>query len=176
MGMSAFYTSDLSASDLEKGSLETISQALKQGVNFFDTAEVYGWGTNETLLGKAIKEHGRDRFIVCTKFGFTKEWGMNSKPDHLKKVCDECLERLGIDCIDVYYQHRPDPDTPIEDTVAAMAELVKAGKVRALGLSEANVDLIRRAHKVHPISCYQVEYSLFSRDIEENGVLATCRE
>jgi aryl-alcohol dehydrogenase-like predicted oxidoreductase len=175
MGMSEFYgTRD----DAE--SIATIHQALDRGVTFLDTADIYGPYTNEELVGRAI--HGRrDAVVLATKFGIERDptnrmvRGINGRPDYVRAACDSSLRRLGIDTIDLYYQHRVDPAVPIEDTVGAMAELVRAGKVRHLGLSEAGVATIRRAHAVHPIAALQSEYSLWTRD-PEDGVLAACRE
>ncbi len=167
----------------EADAIRTLHRAIELGVDFFDTAEVYGPFTNEVLVGKALKPL-RDKVKIATKFGFAiaetidgpkQQPGLNSRPEHVKMVADESLRRLGIDAIDLFYQHRVDPDVPIEDTVGAMAELVRAGKVRALGLSEAGVATIRRAHAVHPIAAVQSEYSLWTRD-PENGVLDVCRE
>jgi aryl-alcohol dehydrogenase-like predicted oxidoreductase len=167
----------------EAKSIETLRRAVDLGVTFFDTAEVYGPFDNEILLGKAL-EGLRDKVVIATKFGFTFDkkrdgpspiTGLDSRPEHVKEVADASLKRLGIDVIDLFYQHRVDPQVPIEDTVGAMAELVRAGKVKALGLSEASAATIRRAHKVHPIAAVQSEYSLWTRDPEAE-VLATCRE
>jgi aryl-alcohol dehydrogenase-like predicted oxidoreductase len=174
MGMSDFY----GPAD-ERQSIVAIHRAIDIGVTLLDTADVYGPFTNERLVGGAIKDR-REKVAVATKFGNVRgadgTWlGISGHPDYIRQACDDSLKRLGVDVIDLYYQHRVDPETPIEDTVGAMAELVKAGKVRYLGLSEAAPETIRRAHAVHPISALQTEYSLWSRDPEQ-GVLATCRE
>jgi aryl-alcohol dehydrogenase-like predicted oxidoreductase len=174
MGMSDFYGP---AEDAV--SINVIHRAIDLGINFFDTADIYGVGTNETLLGQAIRDR-RDEVVIATKFGNVraedgKFLGIDGSPDYVRKACDASLKRLGIDTIDLYYQHRVDPKTPIEDTVGAMADLVKAGKVRHLGLSEAAPDTIRRAHAVHPITALQTELSLWSRD-PESELLPLCRE
>ncbi len=174
MGMSEFY----GARD-EAEAIATIHRALELGVDFFDTADMYGPFTNEELLGKALRGK-RKRVIVATKFGNVRGSdgtfrGVDGSPDYVRACCDASLWRLNIDCIDLYYQHRVDPKVPIEETVGAMAELVEAGKVRYLGLSEAAPETIRRAHAVHPISALQTEYSLWSRE-PEDGLLATVRE
>ena len=165
MGMSEFY-----GSSEDKTSIDVIHRALDIGVNFFDTADMYGSGENEKLLGRALKGK-RDRAIVATKFALLRGdagsfVGISGKPEHVKKACDASLQRLGIDVIDLYYQHRVDPSVPIEETVGAMKELVSAGKVRWLGLSEAKPETLRRACKVHPIAALQTEYSLWSREPE----------
>ena len=174
MGMSEFYgTPD------ESESIATIHRALELGVDFLDTADMYGIGANEQLVGKAI-EGQRDRVILATKFGIQRGENstfrsINGKPDYVRQACDASLKRLNVDYIDLYYQHRVDPEVAIEDTIAAMANLVHQGKVRYLGLSEAAVNTIRRAHAVHPISALQSEYSLWTRDPEDQ-ILHTIRE
>jgi aryl-alcohol dehydrogenase-like predicted oxidoreductase len=174
MGMSEFYgTSD------EQTGIDTIHRALDLGVTFLDTADMYGPFTNEQLVGRAIKDR-REEVELATKFGNERNpdgsWvGINGSPDYVRNACDASLERLGVDHIDLYYQHRVDRSVPIEETVGAMKELVEAGKVRRLGLSEAAAATIRRAHAVHPITAVQSEYSLFTRDIEDE-VLPTLRE
>jgi aryl-alcohol dehydrogenase-like predicted oxidoreductase len=173
MGMSAFY-----GPRDESESVATLHRALDLGVDFFDTSDVYGPHTNEELVGRTLKPY-RDKVVIATKFGIMiKADGsraVNGKPEYVHAACDASLKRLGIDAIDLYYQHRVDPNTPIEETVGAMSELVKAGKVRYLGLSEAGANTIRRAHAVYPISALQTEYSLWSRDAEEE-ILPTVRE
>ena len=174
MGMSDFY----GPADDERG-IGTIHRALDLGINFLDTADAYGPSTNERLVGRAIRTR-RSEVVLATKFGYVRSedgafQGIDGRPDYVRKACDASLLRLGVDTIDVYYQHRVDPNTPIEETVGAMGELVKAGKVRHLGLSEAAPETIRRAHAVHPIAALQTEYSLWSREPEEE-LLATCRQ
>jgi aryl-alcohol dehydrogenase-like predicted oxidoreductase len=174
MGMSDFYGPREDAA-----SIAVIHRAIELGVSFFDTADMYGVGANEILVGRALRDR-RDRAVIATKFGNVRAsdgrfLGINGKPDYVRQACDASLKRLGVDVIDLYYQHRVDPETPIEDTVGAMADLVKAGKVRYIGLSEAAPATIRRAHAVHPISALQTEYSLWSRDPEDE-LLALCRE
>jgi aryl-alcohol dehydrogenase-like predicted oxidoreductase len=174
MGMSHAY-----GGQDEAEAIRTLHRAVELGVNFFDTAEVYGPFTNEILVGKGLKPF-RDKVNIATKFGFRIEDGkqvpgLNSRPEHLRAVCEASLKRLGVETIDLFYQHRVDPDVAIEETIGAMAELVREGKVRTLGLSEASSDTIRRAHAAHPIAAVQSEYSLWTRDPEED-VLATCRE
>jgi len=165
----------------ETESLRVLHRYLELGGNFLDTAEIYGPFRNEELVGKFLREIPRDRVAVATKFGFRIDpdgtrRGLDSSPANIRRAVDGSLKRLGIDVIDLYYQHRVDPDVAIEDSVGAMAELVKAGKVRMLGLSEAGPETLRRAAKVHPIAALQSEYSLWTRDVESNGVLAACRE
>src|SRR5437588_6729717 len=175
MSMSEFYGP---GDDAE--SIATIHRAIELGVIFFDTADVYGPFKNEELVGRAIKGK-RDKLIIATKFGIVRDpenpkaRGVNGTPDYIRKSCESSLRRLGTDYIDLYYQHRVDPNTPIEETVGGLAELVKEGKIRHIGLSEASVKTIRRAAKVHAITALQTEYSLWSRD-PEDGILATCRE
>jgi len=174
MGMSEFY-----GTSSEADGIATIQRALDLGVDFLDTADMYGPFTNEKLVGKAIRGR-RDNVVVATKFGNMRGeqgefLGISGHPDYVRKACDASLQRLGVDVIDLYYQHRVDTKTPIEETVGAMSELVKAGKVRYLGLSEAAPATIRRAQKVHPISALQTEYSLWSRDPEDE-ILPTVRE
>src|SRR2546429_4971008 len=175
MGMSEFYGDH---DDVE--SLATIDRAIDLGITLFDTADIYGPHTNEQLLGRGIRGK-RHRVVIATKFGILRDpdtpgfRGISGKPEYVKQACEASLGRLGIDCIDLYYQHRVDPETSIEETVGAMAELVRTGKVRFLGLSEAGAETIRRAHAVHPITALQSEYSLWTRDPEKE-VLGVCRE
>lgn len=175
MGMSEFYgTGD------ENEAIATIHAALDAEVNFLDTADMYGPFTNERLVGRAIADR-REEVVLATKFGNVRgedgaRLGINGRPEYVRSACDASLQRLGVDVIDLYYQHRVDATVPIEETIGAMAELVQAGKVRYLGMSEAAPETVRRAFAVHPITALQTEYSLWSRDPEDDGVLATVRE
>lgn len=174
MGMSEFYgTAD------EQESIATIRHALDSGITFFDTSDMYGPFKNEELVGRALKGR-RDSVVLATKFGIVRTKdpavrSVNGRPEYVKQSCDGSLKRLGMDHIDLYYQHRVDPNVPIEETIGAMSDLVKAGKVRYLGMSEAGAGTIRRAHRVHPISALQSEYSLWTRDLEDE-ILSTLRE
>jgi aryl-alcohol dehydrogenase-like predicted oxidoreductase len=175
MGMSDFYGPRDDAQ-----SIATMHRAVDLGVTFFDTADMYGPHTNERLVGRALQPY-RNRVLIATKFGIVRDLvdpsqrTINGTPEYVRSSCDGSLQRLGVDHIDLYYQHRVSPETPIEETVGAMADLVKAGKVRYLGLSEASASTLRRAHAVHPIAALQSEYSLWSRDIE-GEIIDTCRE
>ncbi len=165
----------------EKESLATIDRALELGVNFLDTADMYGPYTNEELVGRALKGR-RDKFVLATKFGITLDpndpaaRGINGKPEYVRQAADASLKRLNTDVIDLYYLHRVDSDTPIEDTVGAMSRLYEEGKIRHIGLSEASAETLKKASSVHPITALQSEYSLWTRDVEQNGVLEACRE
>ncbi|GBC06853.1 hypothetical protein RclHR1_00710004 [Rhizophagus clarus] len=178
-GMSEFY-----GSFDEEQNIKVLNRALELGCNFWDSADAYGIGANEILISKILKDR-RDEVFICTKFGIVRDQDPNvkfvgskvsGKPEYVRKACDASLKRLGIDCIDLYYQHRVDPDTPIEDTVGTLAELVKEGKIKYIGLSECSAATLRRAHKVHPIAAVQVEYSPWTLDIERNGIMDTCKE
>jgi aryl-alcohol dehydrogenase-like predicted oxidoreductase len=159
-------------------SIKVVHHAIDNGVNFLDSSDMYGWGHNETLLGKALTGGRRDKVVLATKFGQTQQPGgangVNGRPEYVKQACEASLQRLGVDEIDLYYQHRVDPSVPIEETVGAMGELVKQGKVRAIGLCEAKPETIRRAHKTHPLAAVQSEYSLLYRQHAEE-TLATTR-
>ncbi len=181
MGMSKIAHFDIYGAADEDESIATIHRSLELGGNFLDTADLYGPLTNERLIAKAIKG-SRDKYIIATKFGYEVgddeqlTWAINGKPDYVKKAAERSLKNLGTDYIDLYYLHRLDPATPVEETVAAMGELVKEGKVRYIGLSEVSADTIRKAHAVHPLSAVQTEYSLFEREAEERGTLELLRE
>src|SRR5215468_2769191 len=174
MSLSGIYGT---AEDAQSEAL--IHHAIDLGINHLDSSDMYGWGHNEEVVGRALKGR-RDKVVLATKFGQVRRDGqanaVDGRAEYVKEACETSLKRLGIDVIDLYYQHRVDPNVPIEETVGAMAELVKTGKVRALGLSEAGPETIRRANKVHPIAALQSEYSIWTRDVESNRVLATCRE
>ncbi|KAG2220467.1 hypothetical protein INT45_011471 [Circinella minor] len=179
MGMTEFYGDNFD----EETNLTVLDRALELGCNFWDTADMYSAGENEELLGKYFAKSGnRDKVFLCTKFGVlrdreTKQFtGLSGKPEYVHKACKASLKRLGVDTIDLFYLHRPDPEVPIEETVKAMAELVKEGKVRYLGLSGVDSDLLRRAHKVHPIAAIQEQFSPWALSIQQNGLLETAKE
>jgi aryl-alcohol dehydrogenase-like predicted oxidoreductase len=181
LGLGCMGMSDAYGPADEAESLATIRRALDLGVNLLDTSDAYGPFTNEELVGRFLKAK-RDQVVLATKFGIVRDpndpsvRGINGKPDYVRKACEGSLRRLGVEAIDLYYLHRVDPATPIEDTVGAMAGLVKEGKVRWLGLSEVSPQTLHRAHKVHPITAVQSEYSLWSRDPEDDGILDACRD
>ncbi|WP_058545436.1 aldo/keto reductase [Pseudomonas fluorescens] len=175
MGMSDFYTTGVD----EREAIATLHRAVELGVTLFDTADMYGPHTNEELLGRALRGK-RESLYLASKFGLVRSSdpharGVNGRPDYVRQSVDGSLKRLDTDYLDLYYQHRIDPQVPVEETIGAMAELVKAGKVRHIGISEASAETIQRAHAVHPLAAVQSEYSLWSRDPEHNGVLATCQ-
>ena len=182
LGMSGFVGGTIYGPTDDDESIATIHRALELGVTMLDTADIYGPTHNEQLVGKAIAGK-HDQFAIATKFGFEigddGNWimgGYNGRPDYVRKSIERSLKNLGTDYVDLYYLHRLDPNTPIEETVGAMSRLVEAGKVRYIGLSEVTVDVLRRAHAVHPITALETEYSLFDRTVEENGILAATRE
>ncbi|PKC13136.1 aldo/keto reductase [Rhizophagus irregularis] len=175
MGMSDFY-----GSVDEQESIDVLKQSIELGFNFWDTSDIYGNGANEILLSKVLKDK-RDKVFLCTKFGILRDsngafTGVSGSPEFVRQACEKSLKRLGVDYIDLYYQHRMDPNTPIEDTVGALAELVGEGKIKYIGLSECSAEILRRAHKIHPIAAFQMEYSPWTLDIETNGIMETCRE
>jgi len=176
MGMSEFY----GGSRDEAAHIKTLHAAVELGINHFDTADMYGAGHNEALLAKAFADRW-DKVTVATKFGMRRgengEWlGLSARPEYVKEACDKSLRRLGVDTIDLYYQHRPDPNVPVAESIGAMKELVEAGKVRFIGVSEFSAEQIRVAHSVHPVTALQTEYSLWTRNVEDDGVLDVCRE
>ncbi|GBC38792.2 uncharacterized protein OCT59_010114 [Rhizophagus irregularis] len=174
MGMSEFY-----GSADEEENIKVLNRSIDMGCTLWDTADLYGSGANEILLSKVLKER-RNEVFLCTKFAFSRgpngEFNVSGKPEYVRQACENSLKRLGVDYIDLYYQHRVDPNTPIEDTVSALAELVKEGKIKYIGLSECSAKTLRRAYKVHPIAAVQMEYSPWTLDIEKSGMLEACRE
>jgi aryl-alcohol dehydrogenase-like predicted oxidoreductase len=176
MGMSEFYGGTVD----DAGHIKILQTAIDLGINHFDTADMYGVGHNEELLSKAFSDRW-DKITVATKFGVQRgangEWlGICGRPEYVKEACEKSLKRLGLETIDLYYQHRPDPNVPVEESVGAMKELVEEGKVRFIGLSEFSAEQLRAAHGVHPITALQTEYSLWTRNVEEEGILEACRE
>jgi aryl-alcohol dehydrogenase-like predicted oxidoreductase len=175
MGLDFGYANKVSRQE----GVALIRAAHERGVTFFDTAEVYGPFTNEQMVGEALKPV-RDKVVIATKFGFNivdgKQSGLNSRPEHIREVCDDSLKRLGLECIDLFYQHRVDPNVPIEEVAGAVGELIRAGKVKHFGLSEPGVETVRRAHAVQPVTALQNEYSLWTRGPETNGILRVCEE
>ena len=179
MGIHAFYVNETPNS--EEDNLKLIEKCIQAGVNFFDTADIYGFGDNESFLSKAIQKFGRDKFFLCTKFGvrFNEERkivGICGTPEWIREAVGNSLKRLGISSIDLYYMHRLDRETGIETIMKTMKELVNEGKIKNIGLSEVSAETIRKAHAVHPVAAVQVEYSMWTTDIEQNGILDTCRE
>ena len=181
MGMTTLAGQEIYGSADEKEAIATIHRALELGINFLDTADLYGPLLNERLISKAIAMN-RDKYTIATKFGYEVDdneqltWRMNGRPDYVRKAIDRSLKNLGTDYIDLYYLHRVDPETPIEETVGAMADLVQSGKVKYIGLSEVSAQTLRKAHQIHPIAAVQTEYSLFERSPEENGLVDTMNE
>jgi len=177
MGFNAFYTSNQVS---EEEAIKTIQYAFNHGINFFDTGHIYGWGANERLLGKALKPFPRDQYFIACKVGVflgeDKKFVIDCSPERILKACEQSLKDLDLDYIDIYFQNRVDPKVPIEKTMEAFVRLKNEGKIRQIGLCEASAATIRRAHKIHPVSALQIEYSLWTRDIEFNDVLNTCRE
>jgi aryl-alcohol dehydrogenase-like predicted oxidoreductase len=176
MGMSEFYGGTVD----DAGHIKILQTAIDLGINHFDTADMYGVGHNEELLSKAFSDRW-DKITVATKFGVQRgangEWlGICGRPEYVKEACEKSLKRLGLETIDLYYQHRPDPNVPVEESVGAMKELVEEGKVRFIGLSEFSAEQLRAAHGIHPITALQTEYSLWTRNVEEEGILEACRE
>jgi len=178
MGLTSAYTTGITPEN-EKDRLEVVKYAFENGINIFDTAYTYGFGENEIFLQRALKDIPREKYFIATKFGIVPENGqmsVTSTPENIRKVCDLCLKNLQTTYLDLFQQHRVDPNVPIETVIETLVELKKEGKIRHFGLSECSADTLRRAHKVHPISVCQIEYSIFTRDIESNGILEACRE
>jgi len=178
MGLTTFYTTGITPEN-EKERLEVLKYAFDNGINIFDTAYTYGFGENERFVERGIKDIPREKLFIATKFGYVQENGqtvLNSTPENIRKTCDLCLKNLQTTYLDMFQQHRVDPNVPIETVIETLVELKKEGKIRYIGLSECSAETLRRAHKVHPISVCQIEYSIFTRDIETNGILEACRE